>query len=249
MNKNLQKVIGVIMIMKDYGIMPNYSDLERQYGVDRHTIKKVYENGGMPPRKKRVGLSKWDPYYDEIVEFCNQGGCTKRAIHEYLKHKYGEEKLPGNYNSFKAYTNRRKIQIKKSEKDPHPLYETDKGAVLQADFKEDLKFTLTTGEVIEFNVFSATLGYSREHVFFYTKNKTRDDFLRCTIKAFRKLGGITETLLTDNAAAVVNHQTGKVLPEVSQFFKDIGVEFKTCKVRTPETKGKVLCGTLYYVEA
>lgn len=224
MKKILQKVTGEIMFMKDYGIKPNFSDLERKYGVDRHTIKKIYDSGSIPPRKQRKCSSKWDPYYDEIVEFFNQGGYTKRSIHEYLKHEYGEENLPENCNSFKAYTNRKKIQIKKSEKKPHPLYETDMGRVLQDDFKEDLKFTFTNGEVIAFNVFSATLGYSREHVFLYTKSKTRDDFLRCTIKAYRKLGSITEEFLTDNAAVVVNHQNVKMLPEVSQFFKDIGVE-------------------------
>ena len=36
MNRNL---LGELRIMKDYGIKPNYSALQREYGIDRHTIK------------------------------------------------------------------------------------------------------------------------------------------------------------------------------------------------------------------
>lgn len=34
MNRNL---LGELRIMKDYGIKPNYSALQREYGIDRHT--------------------------------------------------------------------------------------------------------------------------------------------------------------------------------------------------------------------
>lgn len=40
MKKKLQKVIGVLSIMKDFNMKPNFSELERVYGIDRHTIKK-----------------------------------------------------------------------------------------------------------------------------------------------------------------------------------------------------------------
>lgn len=36
MKRNL---LGELRIMKDYGIKPNYSALQREYGIDRHTIK------------------------------------------------------------------------------------------------------------------------------------------------------------------------------------------------------------------
>lgn len=38
MKKKLQKVIGVLSIMKDFNMKPNFSELERMYGIDRHTI-------------------------------------------------------------------------------------------------------------------------------------------------------------------------------------------------------------------
>lgn len=41
MKKKLQKVIGVLSIMKDFNMKPNFSELERMYGIDRHTIKNI----------------------------------------------------------------------------------------------------------------------------------------------------------------------------------------------------------------
>ncbi len=32
----MKNLVGVIMIMKDMNVKPNYSELERIYGVDRH---------------------------------------------------------------------------------------------------------------------------------------------------------------------------------------------------------------------
>jgi len=45
--------------MEDLKIKPNYSELARMLDVDRHTIKKYYENGGIPDRKKTERISKW----------------------------------------------------------------------------------------------------------------------------------------------------------------------------------------------
>lgn len=58
MKKKLQKVIGVLSIMKDFNMKPNFSVLGRMYGIDRHTIKKYYENGGIPEEKKFKKVSK-----------------------------------------------------------------------------------------------------------------------------------------------------------------------------------------------
>ena len=41
-------LIGEIKIMKGNGIKPNFSSLQRKYNIDRHTIKKYYNNNGVP---------------------------------------------------------------------------------------------------------------------------------------------------------------------------------------------------------
>lgn len=58
--------------------------------------------------------------------------------------------------------------------------------------------TSSTGEEFTFNIYGATLGYSRQHVFIYSKTRTTEDFLRCTIDTFNKLGGLPKHIKTDN---------------------------------------------------
>ena len=52
MKKKLQKVIGVLSILKDFNMKPNFSELERMYGIDRHTIKKYCEYPSDDPFNK-----------------------------------------------------------------------------------------------------------------------------------------------------------------------------------------------------
>lgn len=231
-------LIGELKIMIELNIKPNFSNLAEEYGVDRHTVKKYFDNGGIPERKKVVRKSMWDPYYDEIVELMNKHGASKRNVYQYLLNKYGDC-ISGSYEGFKSYTLKHAIVARKATV-PHPRYETDPGEQLQVDWKEDMIIHLKNGDEITFNVFSATLGYSREHVFIYSSTKTTQDFIRCIIETFRRLGGVTEKVLTDNMTAIVSVRDNnkRIYPIVSQLFKDLDCELKLCKVKMPQTKGK-----------
>lgn len=94
------------------------------------------------------------------------------------------------------------------------------------------------GEIFEFNIFSATLGASRLHVFLYSKNKTRIDVERCLVKTFEYIGGVPKEILTDNMSSIVNTLTRKFCNEFISFAKDMGTFAKNCKPRHPYTKGK-----------
>ena len=63
------------------------------------------------------------------------------------------------------------------------------------------------GEIFEFNIFSATLSWSRLHVFVYSVNKTRADVQKCLIHVFEYIGGVTKIILTDNMKSVVDLNT------------------------------------------
>lgn len=228
---------GLLRIMDDFQIKPNYSALARMYGMDRHTIAKIHKNKGVVPRKGRPSQSMWDRYEDEIRQKMNIPGMTNKALYKYLCHNHPE--IKGSYSGFTDYLRRRNI-IRKTAVVPHPLYETPPGKQLQVDWKEDLSIYLKDGTLVNFNVFSATLGYSREHIFLLSMNKTEEDFIRCVIETYRRLGGVTEILKTDNMSAIVSVKGGKkkIHPRISQFFKDLNVELSLCQVRTPQTKGK-----------
>jgi transposase len=233
----MKNYIAELNLFKGDGIIPNFSEMSRQYHIDRRTLKKYYDLGYVPKRKKRVYVSEFDSYITIITNKVSNPMNTLKGIYEFLLDKYN---IKTTYNNFKAYCRRHHLTIKKSMKIPHVRYETAEAEQIQVDWKEDLKLTNRNGEIFEFNIYSATLGYSRKHIFIYTKNKTESDFIRCTIETFRKLGGMTKVLKTDNMSAIVNISKGKRCkhPRILQFEKDLGIKISLCKVRTPQTKGK-----------
>lgn len=229
-------IIGALNNLKERNIKPNFSELSRKYGLHRHTIRKYWNEGGII-RKSRNKPSILDKHKEEIQEILNEEGVNKIGAYELLTYKYGNI---GTYSNFKQYTLKHNIKKKKATI-PHVRYETKPGQQLQVDWKENLKIETKTGEIIKFNLFVATLGYSRKHIFIISKTKTTQDVLRCLIETFRHLGGVTKEILTDNMGSLVTLLKGnrRKHSEILAFEKDLDIKIRFCKVRTPETKGKV----------
>lgn len=233
-------LLGELGIIKAMQIKPNFSELQRRYGVDRHTIKKYYIAGGKKRKERKVQMSKYDKHKDEAVSILDETGTNIIGAYAYIKEKYGYDIKEFNYNGFKSYLNRQGI-YKRKAKQVHLRYETNPGKQLQVDWKESIKMHNIHGEIYEFNIFAATLGYSRLHQFIYSKNRTTEEFIRCLIDVIHNLGGLPEQILTDNMAAIVSIQNGykKKHEKVKMFEKDSGIQIKLCKPKSPQTKGKV----------
>ncbi|MDQ0361871.1 IS21 family transposase [Breznakia pachnodae] len=229
---------GELLIYMNMNIKPNFSALQRKYGVNRHTISKYWKQGGRQTVQRKKKKSRLDPYQEEIIKLLQKPGVNNRGAYEYMIDKYSVEEL-GTYNNFRSYTYRNGIKAKKKEK-PHVRFETKPGEQLQVDWKENLQLQTKQGEVIQFHLMSSTLGHSRMHLFVYTKSKTTEDFLRCLIDIFQQLGGVPRHVLTDNMTAVVSITNGhkRKHPKIKSFENDTGVQIKLCKTRSPQTKGK-----------
>lgn len=108
------------------------------------------------------------------------------------------------------------------------------------DWKEDLVIHTVAGEEIRFNVYSATMGFSRKHVFIYSETKTEQDFIRCTNEMIKAFGGSTDEILTDNMSAIVpiSGEGRRKHQNIIQWEKDAGIAIRLCRPRSPETKGK-----------
>lgn len=233
------ELIGELLIMKAHDIKPNFSELARIYGFDRATVRKYYKDGGLVIKERSTKSSKYDSYKDEIIELMSKPGVSISALYHYLINKY--EKIPFTYSGLKSYTLRLGFKRGQAKNIPHLRYETPPGEQLQVDWKENLSITTKHSEIIEFNIFSATLGYSRLHFFIYTKGKTEQDFLRCLITVLNKLGGKPQIVKTDNMSAIVSIKEShrKKHSIIKQFESDTGIKISLCEVRSPETKGKV----------
>lgn len=114
------------------------------------------------------------------------------------------------YDSFKSYVRANKLtEVREEYLKSHVRYETEPGEEVQIDWKESIQFTLSTGEVIEFNLFAAVFGYSRYTVFIYSRTKTTEDFIRCMIELMIRTGGVPRSFKTDNMSAIVSTFQGR----------------------------------------
>ena len=77
------------------------------------------------------------------------------------------------------------------------------------------------------------------HYFCYSITKTREDVIRSLIKTLKFYGGVPKAFLTDNMSSIVNNNKNDFCDEFKAFLKDFSVDGKRCKIRSPNTKGKV----------
>lgn len=230
---NLQ---GQLTILKSMNIKPNFSELAREYDLDRRTVKKYYE-GYEGKSKTRNKSSRLDQYYIEIKEKLAINGVTINGVYQYFKDKYGDI---GTYSNFNKYVKLKNLKPKKAIRG-HARFETPPGKQAQVDWKEDIKLTSKYGEVFIFNVFSYKLGNSRFCCFTYKKNKTQQDVFESLIESFKMTGGVPKEILFDNMKTVVDitKDGRKINSKLKAFADDFGFKITLCKPRHSYTKGKV----------
>ena len=235
-----RNVMGELNMYRQLGLKPNFSEIARRYGIDRHTVSRYWSEGGDLDDGRSRRASGFDRYSDVIRAKAALPGVTKRAVHEFLLHRYGDGAVPG-YNAFTHYCRKHDLPLGDAASlEPHPRFETPPGRQLQFDWKEGLQMVSRHGEVFEFSVFTATLGYSRLHKFVYSRTRTLDDLLACWVSVIRAVGGVPEEWVTDNMPSLVTFAGGRRRrsERAWRFAREAGFELQLCSPRTPQTKGK-----------
>jgi transposase len=126
--------------------------------------------------------------------------------------------------------------------------ETAPGAQLQIDFGE--KRVVIAGTAVRVFVLVAVLSYSRRLFVKAFLNERQDDWREGIAAAFVHFGGVTTTILGDNARALVlgrDRATGTVHfhPAYLAFCHDWGVQPRACAPYRARTKGKTESGVKY----
>ncbi|KXZ40716.1 hypothetical protein SAMN05661008_01472 [Alkalithermobacter thermoalcaliphilus JW-YL-7 = DSM 7308] len=150
----MMNIVAQLNILKVMELKPNFSELAREYGIDRRTVKKYYEGyEGKPKNKNKT--SKLDKFHNEIKEKLAIKGTTVKAVYEFFVSKGYDI---GTYSNFNKYIKRKELKPTKKIK-AHPRYETAEGQQAQVDWKEEIKLTSKYGEEFVVNVFNFKLGY------------------------------------------------------------------------------------------
>ncbi len=120
-------------------------------------------------------------------------------------------------------------------------FETVPGQQAQVDWKE-FGQRRVNGIHRKLYAFTMTLGYSRTPFIRYTTDMKQDTLLSCHIDAFHYFGGIPRTILYDNMKTAFSADTDGVFhPQKSlmSLASHYGFVPERCRVRRPQTKGKV----------
>ena len=127
-------------------------------------------------------------------------------------------------------------------------FETAPGHQLQIDFGE--KWVWLGEKRTRVMLFVAVLGYSRREYVQAFLSQRHDDWREGLANAFRHFGGVTQTVLIDNAKALVlerdrERKTARIHPAFDAFCRDWGVTAKACQPYRARTKGKTERGVGY----
>lgn len=151
-----RNVMGELNVYRGSGAKPNFSEIARRRGMDRHTVAKYWREGEAAVDGRSARGSAFDPLEEEIRAKAQLPGMTKMAVYAFLREGRGEG-LPG-YGAFTAWCRARDVPFGGGGgREPHPRFETPPGRQLQFDWKEGMRLVDSEGEVFEFSVFTATL--------------------------------------------------------------------------------------------
>lgn len=233
-------------------LKPNYSELSRQLGCDRRTVKAYYEKG--VPSKERKRVSRIDSFYEIIETLLSedtpQKFYYKRVLWQYLKDNHG---LDVAYSTFRGYIQTIPQFQSYFDGKKHTLgtigtvrFETDPGEQAQIDWKENINFMLKDGSYTTIHILLMSLGYSRYKLAKVTLDKSLTTLQDGMVEFFEELGGVPQSILTDNMKSVMvaarrHGSQGQLHPKAEQFSKDMGFRFQPCMSYRPQTKGKVEC--------
>ena len=224
------------MIRELYRKGVSISEIARQTGHDRKTIRKIV-NGPLIPKKKerKQRERKIDPYTDHLEKRISEGVLNARKLYHEVKHLgyQGKETMIRSFVQF----HRKKYQPKATIR-----FETEPGEQAQIDWGH-FGHIQHQGRRRNLYGFVMTLGWSRAMYLAFTVSASSAWFLRCHLHAFHYLGGVPRTILHDNLKTAVISQNAQGQISWNSRYLDFaeyyGFTPRACKPYRAQTKGKV----------
>ena len=213
------------------------SEVARQLGIDRKTVRKYAQSDELP-RLHNNGKrsSKLDPYRDGIRDMIDRHNLSAIRILEEIR-KQGYD---GGYTILKEYCS----AIRKDRRIPAVYrYETDPGKQSQVDFGDFGRIEMD-GISRKLYAFSMILGFSRMRYAEFTTDISTENVIKMHLNDFRYYGGYTDTILYDNTKQIVLERKIKASesrfnPKFRDFAEYYGIVIRLCFPYRAQTKGKI----------
>jgi transposase len=210
-------------------------------GLSRKVVRNVLarwraqrhgETAGPKSRPRYSMLDEYEPILKELL-----GRYPNRTVGRALE----ELRARGFRGQYTILRLRIKLLRPRPAPAPVPRFETGPGAQAQMDYGiYDVDFTREGRRRVY--LFSYLLGYSRRQYLRFVESMDLPTTLREHVSAFRHLGGVARVCLYDNFKAVVlqHDADGPIYnPKFLAFATHYGFRPQACRVRRPQTKGKV----------
>ncbi|HNS53106.1 MAG TPA: IS21 family transposase [Anaerolineae bacterium] len=229
------------MIKDQYRRGVTISDLARETGHDRKTIRSVVRGPTVPPRKRKPRAKKLDPFVQYLEMRMQEGvlNCNK-LLEEIRKRGYrGGKSLVKTFVHPHREARRQEATVR---------FETEPGEQAQVDWAH-FGYIEHRGRRRKLYAFVMTLGWSRASYLEFTVSVNAAWWLRCHVHAFRYFGGVPRVVLHDNVkAAVLDREAdGRIVwnERYLDFADYYGFIPRACRPYRAETKGKVEAGVRY----
>ena len=216
-----------------------------QLGVARATVRRYLRGGeGAKTQRRRRAWTLDEEQRSLATELLDGPAAGNAVVVKRLLHERGIE-VP-------LRTLQRTLMGHRRERAAAALatvrYETAPGHQMQIDFGE--KMVALAGALVRVYVFVAVLGYSRRIFVRASLSQRQDDWREGLASAFQHFGGVPQTLLLDNAGALVMGRdrasnTARLHPAFAAFCDDWGVQARVCQPYRARTKGKTESGVGY----
>jgi len=194
-------------------------------------------------RKKREYKSKLDPFKPYIDTILEDDPAFNREV---LLRNLRKQQYDGGISILRDYAAQKaaEINIKAVIR-----FETEPGFQAQVDWKV-LNTQLINGKPQKLYAFTMVLGYSRAPFVIQTTSMDQGTLLRCHVLAFQYFGGVPAEILYDNMKSAFIYSAAEEQWKVNKHLfclaRHYGFTPRRCRVRRPQTKGKVERFIHYY---
>jgi transposase len=194
-------------------------------------------------RKNREFKSKLDPFKPYIDTILEDDPTFNRKV---LLRKLKKQKYNGGISILRDYAAKKAADVVRKAV---IRFETEPGYQAQVDWKI-LNTQMVDGKRQKLYAFTMIFGYSRAPFVIHTTSMDQATVLICHVLAFHYFGGVPQEILYDNMKTAfiydgMNEQwrPNKHLLSLAQHY---GFTPRRCRVRRPQTKGKVERFIHYY---